>query len=132
MQSCVSCHTRTVTFERKGAVAEYTGFPLWLLLAYLDDPAYAPHRQDTSILSYDEKAALAGYAVTVKAADGYSITLNSKDINRRDDLIIAMYKGGEKLPAEEAPLVLVWDRSATALPETLRNVKMISSVEAGF
>ncbi|HAE21170.1 MAG TPA: hypothetical protein DCG47_02450 [Spirochaetaceae bacterium] len=132
IQSCVSCHTRTVTFERKDIVAEYTGFPLWLLMGYVDDPEYMPHRQDKSILPYDDKAALAGYSIELKAADGFSISVDSRSIHRNNDIIIAMYKAGEKLPADEAPLVLVWDRKAARLPENLKNIKQIASVEARF
>jgi hypothetical protein len=132
IQSCVSCHTRTVTFERKGVVAEYTGFPLWLLMGYVDDPKFMPHKQDASILPYDDKAALAGYAIEMKAADGFSISVDSQSIHRNNDIIIALYKAGEKLPAEEAPLVLVWDRNAAKLPENLKNIKQIASVEARF
>lgn len=132
IQSCVSCHTRTVTFERKGVVAEYTGFPLWLLMGYVDDPKFMPHKQDASILPYDDKAALAGYTIEMKAADGFSISVDSQSIHRNNDIIIAMYKAGKKLPAEEAPLVLVWDRNAAKLPENLKNIKQIASVEARF
>lgn len=132
VQSCVSCHTRTVTFERKGVVAEYTGFPLWLLLGYVDDPEYAPHKQDTSIKTYMDDAADAGYAIKLSAIDGYSIILDSRDITRNDDIIVAMYRGGEKLPPEESPLVLVWDRAAKKIPEGIKNVKMLASVGATF
>ncbi len=132
VQSCVSCHTRTVTFERKGVVAEYTGFPLWLLMGYVDDPKYAPHKQDASIKTYMDAAAEAGYGIKLTAADGYSIALNSKDISRNDDIIVAMYRNGDKLPPDEAPLVLVWDRAAKKLPEGIKNIKMLASVGATF
>ncbi len=132
IQSCVSCHTKTVTFERKGVVAEYTGFPLWLLMGYVDDPKYMPHKQDASILPYDDQAALAGYTIELKAADGFSISVDSQSIHRNNDIIIALYKAGEKLPADEAPLVLVWDRNTAKLPPNLKNIKQIASVEARF
>lgn len=132
VQSCVSCHKKTVTFERKGEVAEYTGFPLWLLMGYVDDPKYAPHKQDTSIKTYMDDAADSGYAIALTAADGYSISVSSKDVTRNDDVIVAMYKNGEKLPDAEAPLVLVWDRSLATPPEGIKNIKMLASVEASF
>jgi len=132
VQSCVSCHKKTVTFERKGEVAEYTGFPLWLLLGYVDDPKYAPHKQDTSIATYIDSVADSGYGIEMTAADGFKITLNSRDITRNDDIIVAMYKNGEKLPEAEAPLVLVWDREAKKLPEGIKNIKMLASVGATF
>ncbi len=132
IQSCVSCHRKSVTFERKGISAEYTGVPLWLLMGYVDDLKYAPHKQDTAIKTYDDAAAAAGYTIAIKAADGYTVSLDSKFVNRNSNLIVAMYKNGEKLPPEEAPLVLVWDKSMAGVPETLKNVKMISSVAASF
>jgi len=132
VQSCVSCHRKTVTFEKKGEVAEYTGFPLWLLLGYVDDPKYAPHKQDASIAPYADSVADAGYIIDFVAADGFTVSVNSRDITRNSDIIVAMYKNGEKLPAAEAPLVLVWDRAIAKLPEGIKNIKMLASVEARF
>lgn len=132
VQSCVSCHTQTVTFEKKGEVAEYTGFPLWLLMGYVDDAKYAPHKQDATIAAYSNEAANAGYAITMTAADGFKITLNSKDITHNDDIIVALYKNGEKLPDSEAPLTVVWDRAAKKIPEGIKNIKMLASVGAVF
>ncbi|MBU0927860.1 MAG: molybdopterin-dependent oxidoreductase [Spirochaetes bacterium] len=132
VQSCVSCHKRTVTFEKKGEVAEYTGFPLWLLLGYVDDAKYAPHKQDASIAPYSDAAADAGYAIDLVAADGFKVSVDSREVTRNDDLIVAMYKNGEKLPAGEAPLVLVWDRAAKKVPAGVKNIKMLASVGARF
>ena len=132
VQSCVSCHTTTVTFEQKGISAEYTGFPLWMLMGYVDDPQYAPHHQDKSILAYDEAAAKAGYGIQIMASDGFAVTLDSREVDGNADVIIAMYKNGEKLPDNEAPLVLAWDKDAALVPKGARNVKMISSVKAIF
>ncbi len=132
VQSCVGCHKKSVTFEKKGEVAEYTGFPLWLLLGYVDDPLYAPHKQDASIAPYNDAAAKAGYMIDLKAADGYTVSVNSKDITRNGDIIVAMFKNGEKLPQAEAPLILVWDRALSPLPEGIKNIKMLASVGARF
>lgn len=132
VQSCVSCHTTTVNFEQKGVSAEYTGFPLWMLMGYVDDPQYAPHHQDKSILAYDEAAAKKGYSIQVMASDGFAVTLDSREVHRNPDIIIAMYKNGEKLPDNEAPLVLAWDKDAALVPKGAKNVKMIGSVKAIF
>jgi len=132
VQSCVSCHRQTVTFEKKGEVAEYTGFPLWLLMGYVDDPEFAPHKQDAAIAAYSNEAASAGYSITMTAADGFKVMLNSRDITRNDDIIVALYKNGEKLPDSEAPLTVVWDRAAKKLPEGIKNIKMLASVGATF
>ncbi|MDX9898976.1 MAG: molybdopterin-dependent oxidoreductase [Spirochaetia bacterium] len=132
VQSCVGCHKKSVTFEKKGEVAEYTGFPLWLLLGYIDDPLYAPHKQDASIAAYNDSAANAGYMIDLSAADGYKVSVSSKDITRNSDIIVAMYKDGDKLPDSEAPLIIVWDRSLGTIPEGLKNIKMLASVGARF
>lgn len=132
IQSCVSCHKRTVTFAHKGVEAEYTGFPLWLLMGYVDDPKFAPHKQDASIQTYMDDAANAGYAIDLLAADGFKVTLNSKDVTRNDDVIVAMYKNGEKLPEAEAPLTIVWDKAAKKVPEGIKNIRGLSSVGARF
>jgi len=132
IQSCVSCHKKTVTFEKKGEVAEYTGFPLWLLLGYVDDPKYAPHKQDASILPYMDEVANAGYTIQLTASDGFKVNIDSKEVSRNDDIIIALYKNGEKLPDSEAPLVVVWDRNIKKIPEGLKNIKMLARVEAQF
>ncbi len=132
VQSCVSCHKKDVTFERKGISGVYTGFPLQLLLAYADDPKYAPHKQATGILAYDAAAAKAGYKVEVVADDGYAITLDSRDLDANAEVIVAMYKDGAGLGPDEFPLVLVWDKNIARLPEGIKNVKRIKSIRLAF
>ena len=125
LESGISCHG--VEVEYKGHV--YKGIPLWRLLAYSDDPKYAPHKQDPSIKSYNEELALKGYKVRVIAEDGYSITLDSRDLNKEDGVIIAMYRDGE-LIEDEGPLVLVWDRSLKI--EGIKKVKNVVKIELIF
>ena len=132
LESCTSCHRTTVTFEKKGLVDTYTGFPAWLALAYVDDPKYAPHKQDTSILTYDAAAAAAGYRVDFIAADGFTVSLDSRDLDHNDQVILAMYKNGAPLPEGEFPLVLVWDRDAKKIPAGIKNAKMLAKVTANF
>lgn len=135
IQAGVSCHSRTVAyFDRKSeSVDEYTGIPLWLLLAYGDDPDHLPHHQtDKEILSYKEEAALAGYRVEIVAADGYTISLSSQEINKNDDVIIATMKNGESLPEREWPLVIVWDKDASVVPEGIKPVRNITEIHLIF
>ncbi|MDX9827972.1 MAG: molybdopterin-dependent oxidoreductase [Spirochaetia bacterium] len=132
LQSCVSCHGREVAFERKDVKANYKGFPLHLLVAYADDPLYAPHRQGSGILAYDAAAAKAGYGVEIIADDGYSIRLDSKELHENNDIILAMYRDSESLGPDEFPLVLVWDKGAERLPEGIKNVKRIASIRLIF
>lgn len=134
IQSGISCHTTTVTyFDRKAEVdEEYTGIPLHLLLAYADDPEYAPHHQDKSIISYNKEAAVKGYRVKISASDGFSITLNSADIHGNNDVIIAMFKNGEMLPERERPLIIVWDKDAEMVPDGIKPVRNITEIELLF
>ncbi|MCD6120593.1 MAG: molybdopterin-dependent oxidoreductase [Spirochaetales bacterium] len=129
LQSGLSCHKKTVFFERKGKSAHYTGIPLWRFLAYSDDPKYAPHMQDPSIPTYMEARALKGYEIRLTATDGYSITLNSKELNKNDDVILAMLKNGKALPANEWPLILVWDKNAKVIPEGIKPIRQIKSIK---
>jgi DMSO/TMAO reductase YedYZ molybdopterin-dependent catalytic subunit len=128
MQSGVSCHAKVVQFERKNTKGEYEGIPLWRLLAYSDDPTYAPHRQDSSIISYNKKASEEGYLIELVAADGFSITLDSRQVDGNEDLIVAMYKDGAELPPDEWPLVLVWDKNAAVVPEGAKPIKQITEI----
>ncbi len=134
MQSGVSCHNRTVTYyDRKNDLdIIYTGIPLWRLLAYSDDQDYAPHMQDSSIISYNRDAATEGYEVVISAADGFAITLNSSQLDKNDDVIIAMYRDGEELPESDFPLVIVWDKDAETVPEGIKAVRNIASIELLF
>ncbi len=134
VQSGISCHKTTVTyFNRKAGQEEtYTGIPLHLLLAYADDPQHAPHHQDKSIISYNEEAAKTGYAVKISAADGFSITLDSKEIHGNNDVIIAMFKNGGPLPERERPLIIVWDKEAETVPAGIKPVRNIIDIELIF
>lgn len=132
IQTGISCHKRTVTFEWKGETAVYSGIALWRLLAFSDDPRYAPHKQDEAILSYQEEAARKGYGVQLVAADGYSITLDSRQLDGNDDVVLAMYRGGEELSEPEWPLMLVWDRESTVVPEGARPIRQVTAIRLFF
>lgn len=132
VQSCVSCHGKTVTFERKGVQATYTGLPAWLLLGYVDDPKFAPHKQDKSVPAYESALALAGYPVEFIAEDNFSQTVNARDLHKNDELIVALYKNGENLGDDEFPLVLVWDKDAAMIPAGIKNVKKLKLIRAKF
>ena len=132
MQSGVSCHKKTVHFERKNTSGIYTGIPVWRLLAYSDDPRYAPHRQDDSIRSYNDAAAAEGYRVTIIAADGFSVDLDSRELDKNDDVILAMYKEGEILEGEDWPLILVWDKDAEIVPDGIKPVRQIVEIHVAI
>lgn len=132
MQSGISCHKRTVFFERKSTKANYTGIPVWRLLAYADDPQYAPHAQDSSIVSYHQELAQEGYTVEIEAMDGFVVRLSSSELDKNDDIILAMYKESEELPENEWPLVLVWDHEADLVPEGAKPVRQIREIRLIF
>jgi DMSO/TMAO reductase YedYZ molybdopterin-dependent catalytic subunit len=138
VMSCVNCHKQAVNYERKGAgvngtgtpaeAARYEGFPLWRILAYSDDAKYAPHKQDATIISYQRSLAERGYPVEIRAKDGFSITLDAKELNLNQDVILAVRKDGKDLPDAEAPLVLAWDRAAVLLPGGIKPVRQVESI----
>ncbi len=137
MQSGINCtahNTDVEYFNRKsGEVEHYTGIPLFLLLAYADDPDFAPHRQtDHNILSYDAEAAREGYRVQLTAVDGYSITLDSRELDGNLDVIIAMYQDDMELSDDDWPLKLVWDMNAAVVPEGIKAVRQIVRIDLLF
>jgi hypothetical protein len=134
VQSCVNCHKRKVTFHHRksGEDHHYTGFPVWRVLAYSDDPEHAPHKQGKSILSYKQEAVDEGYTVNITAGDGFSISLDATDLHRNEDVILAMYKNGEQLPERERPLIIVWDKYTNNVPEGIKSVRSIEEIELSF
>ena len=134
LQSCVNCHRKSVTYHDRKDDEDfaYTGFPVWRILAYSDDPDYAPHKQDKSILSYSREAMNAGYDVTITAADGFSITLDAAELDMNQDVILAMYKEGEELPEREQPIIIVWDKEAKRVPEGIKPVRSIEEISLQF
>ena len=73
-------HKATYT-DSKGRVWE--GMPLWLFAGFVDDDDQ--HSND----AFNEELAVAGYYVVITAADGNSVTIDSKDIIRNSDYIVA-------------------------------------------
>lgn len=130
-----SSHGTRITYtDRKTHTDElYTGIPLYYLLAYADDELYQPHKQsDKSILAYDREAAEAGYRVRVSAADGYSVTLDSRELHNNNDVVLAMYEDESELKGEDWPLKLVWDKHADVIPEGIKAVRNVVSIELLF
>ncbi len=137
LQSGVNCtaHKKVISYynRKSDTVEHYTGMPLYYLLAFGDDPEYAPHKQtDKKILSYDAAAAERGYSVRVTAADGYSVTLDSRDLHENKDVIIAMYQDGKELSERDWPLKLVWDKDAERVPEGIKAIRNVVSIELLF
>lgn len=107
LQSCVSCHGVTVIVDSVYSPMAYQGVPLYRMLAFSDDSLYAPHHQDSAILSYRSDLARTGYSVEVEDAGGKTLTVDSSTLDQNDDIILALYRDGKPLLEKEAPLVLV-------------------------
>lgn len=99
-QSCSapSCHAST--WEDDSA-QPWTGVALWKLVGQVDDAV--DHGDD----GYNEELAAAGYQVDIVAADGYTVTFDSRDIDGRDDLLLAYLVNEGELPEKYFPLRLV-------------------------
>lgn len=137
IQSGINCtaHKTTVEYmDRKtGQLEQYVGMPLFALLAFGDDPKYAPHKQnDKSIVAYDKMAARDGYLVKIIARDGYSIVLDSRELDGNHDVILAMYQNEHELSGDAWPLKLVWDHAAEVVPKGIKSVKNVVAVELLF
>ncbi len=87
--------------DSEGQVWE--GMPLWFLAGFVDD---ADQHSDNA---FNNDLALAGYNVVITAADGYSVTIDSADIIRNNNYIIANTLNGEPLSenGSDWPLRLV-------------------------
>jgi uncharacterized repeat protein (TIGR02059 family) len=87
--------------DSEGQVWE--GMPLWFLLGFVDD------LDQHSSNAFNADLAQAGYQVVITADDGYSVTLDSKDIGRNNNYIVANSLNGQTLPDDDDnwPLRLV-------------------------
>ena len=109
MQSGVSTHKSVVSyFDKKSESSiEYMGLPLYEMFSRYD--------------GIEE--------VTLKAEDGFAITLAASEVIGNQDVILAMYYGdGSELSDKEKPLVIVWDQNAPVVPEGIKAVRKISKL----
>jgi hypothetical protein len=126
------CHTSTVTVTSKGETSQYTGLPLWRLLAYVDDDVYPAsergiHYNDSD---FNDQLAAGGYAIDLIASDGYSQTVPSDLVAHDDRFIVAFKKNGEFLdPESDGYMRFVFDDSVS-LPDgmNLRSVKFLTNI----
>ncbi len=126
------CHSNTVSVTSKGVTSQYTGIPLWRLVAYVDDDVFPAPELGIHYNDEDFNDALAGgaYEITLVAEDGYSQTVTSDLIARDDRFIIAFKQDGIFLdPAASGFMRFVYDDSVT-LPEgmNLRSVKFLTEL----
>jgi len=81
----------------------WEGMPLWFLAGFVDD---ADQHSDNA---FNNQLAEAGYQVIITAGDGHSVTIDSADIIRNNDYIVANTLDGNLIPESDSnwPLRLV-------------------------
>jgi DMSO/TMAO reductase YedYZ molybdopterin-dependent catalytic subunit len=81
----------------------WEGMPLWLFAGFVDD---ADQHSDNA---FNEEMAAEGYQVVITAADGYTVTIDSTDIIRNNNYIVANTLNGATIPKSDGswPLRLV-------------------------
>jgi hypothetical protein len=99
-ESCAAanCHQATWTDD---SAQVWTGVPLWLLAARVDDEV--SHGDG----AYLEDLALQGYTLDVVAADGYSASFESTRINRDNGILVAHLVNENPLQEKHFPLRVV-------------------------
>ncbi len=116
-------HKATYT-DSKGRVWE--GMPLWLFAGFVDDDDQ--HSND----AFNEELAVAGYYVVITAADGNSVTIDSKDIIRNSDYIVANTLNGAPIPESDKswPLRLVGPAvTGSESLSQIERIELVSSIE---
>ena len=79
----------------------WEGIPLYLVAGLIDDKK--KHGQG----AYDASAARKGYDIVIETATGEVVTIDSRDIAGRQDIVLAGKLDGGELPEESFPLRLV-------------------------
>ena len=126
------CHTATVSVTSKGETNQYSGLPLWRLLAYVDDGLFPAaeegiHYDDGD---FDDDLAEAAYPINLVASDGYTQTVTSDLVARDDRFVVALKRNGAFLdPSSDGYMRFVFDDSVE-LPADLelRSVKFLSEI----
>jgi hypothetical protein len=126
------CHVATVSVTSKDVTSEYTGIPLWRLVAFVDDGVFPMADLGLRYNDSDFNDALAssGYTIDLVAADGYTQTVTSDMIAHDDRFIVAFKKDGAFLdPESNGYMRFVFD-DAVELPEdsNLRSVKLLAEI----
>ena len=105
LESALTCtfganHKASYT-DSKGRVWE--GMPLWFFAGYVDD------QDEHSSNAFNLELAQSGYDIVITAADGSIVTIDSKNIDRNADYIVANTIDGTPIPESDKswPLCLV-------------------------
>ena len=130
------CHVATVSVTSKGVTSEYTGIPLWRLIAFVDDGVIpmADLGLQYNDSDFNDELASSGYAIDLVASDGYTQTVTSDMIAQDERFIVAFKKDGVFLkPSSSGYMRFVFDDSIE-LPEgsNLRSVKFLAKILLGL
>ncbi|NTV36466.1 MAG: hypothetical protein HGA53_05885 [Anaerolineaceae bacterium] len=93
-----SCHGLTWTDD---SAQVWAGVPFWRLVGQVDD------ENNHGTGGFNVTLADKGYTVDVIAKDGYTVTLDSKNIKLNDDILLAYMVNDTELPEKYFPLRLV-------------------------
>jgi len=116
------CRVATVSATSTGVTNEYTGLPLWRLMAFVDDeihpaPELGVYYNESD---FNDDLSDTGYSITLVASDGYTQTVTSDLVARDDRFIVAFKKDGVFLDSSvDGYMRFVFDDSVE-LPEELR------------
>jgi DMSO/TMAO reductase YedYZ molybdopterin-dependent catalytic subunit len=116
-------HKATYT-DPEGRVWE--GMPLWFLAGFVDD---ADQHSDNA---FNDELATGGYRVVITATDGHSVSIDSREIIRNSNYIVANSLDGQPLPDEDWPLRLVGPAvgGQTSIAK-IAGISLVPSVPAG-
>ena len=108
------------TMDKKGDPETYEGLPLWVLVAMIDggDSPDGHYR-------FNDDLAAQGYRVKLIARDRYSVTLDSQQIARNNELFLANKKDGLLLQGDMFPLTL----AGKGLPFRQYMIKGIAEIQ---
>jgi len=127
-ESALACqfganHKATYT-DPEGRVWE--GMPLWFLAGFVDD---ADQHSDNA---FNDELATGGYQVVIAATDGHSVSIDSREIIRNSNYIVANSLDGQPLPDEYWPLRLVGPAvSGQTSIAKIAGISLVPSVPAG-
>jgi len=126
------CHTSTVSVTSKGETHEYSGIPLWRLVAYVDDGLFPPLEEGIYYedAHFNDALAETAYAIDLIASDGYTQTVSSDLIAHDDRFVVAFKKDGVFLDASsDGYMRFVFDDSVELPADAnLRSVKLLTEI----
>ena len=126
------CRVATVSATSKDVTSEYTGLPLWRLLAFVDDEIFPAPELGVYYNEgdFNDNLGSTGYSIALVASDGYTQTVTSDLVARDDRFIVAFKKDGVFLDSSvDGYMRFVFDDSVE-LPEglRLRSVKFLVEI----